>query len=91
MTRLLLTWLLPLLAPTLAYLAWFWWRARVVRANGGTPPAIERGPWVWLIGAGAVLTLAVLGVGALTRGAPSDAVYVPPVKVDGRIVPGHFE
>lgn len=61
--------ILPLLAPTIIYMAF-------KRSQGTTPViAAKDAPWVWLSGAGVVLLAAVLAVWALTTGGGTDAVY----------------
>lgn len=92
MVRVLLTYILPLLAPAAVFVLWTWARATYVRRHGGQPPAIEDGPWFWLLLSGGVLVLATLGATALLTeaGRPGDT-YVPPRVIDGKIVPGHHE
>ncbi|HZT52255.1 MAG TPA: DUF6111 family protein [Stellaceae bacterium] len=81
MTRVALTILLPLLAPTAIY---FLWLHTVGRAD-------ERGtPWTWLIVGGlaaAALALVIIGVGT---GGPRPGRYVPPHLEGGRLVPGQI-
>ncbi|MGQ9371868.1 DUF6111 family protein [Azospirillum sp. ST 5-10] len=79
--RLLLTVLLPLLAPTLLYAAWVLLQAR----RGGPSP---RWPWLWLAGGGVAFLATVLGAWALSEGAPPHARYVPAHLEDGRVVEG---
>lgn len=92
MIRLLLSTLIPLLAPTVFFFVWIWIRNRYVLDHDGKAPPVERGVWFWLLILGGVLVLAVFAVSALTgpSGAPDDR-YVPPVEKDGVIIPGHFE
>ena len=93
MLRIVLVYILPLLAPTLVFLTWVWLRGRYVATHGGKAPAIEDGPWFWLIFSGGILVLITMGAMALffgERGAPGDT-YVPPHVIDGRVVPGHHE
>lgn len=80
--RLLLTVLLPLLAPTLIYLAWV-----AVRVRNGAPPPVRR-PWLWLAVGGVAFLMLVLAAWALSEGAPPHARYVPAHLEDGRLVPG---
>lgn len=92
MVRILLTYVLPLLAPALVFILWTWARAAYVRSHGGQPPAIEDGPWFWLALSGGLLLLLTLGASALLTesGRPGDT-YVPPQVIDGKVVPGRHE
>jgi hypothetical protein len=90
--RILLQYVLPFLLPTLCYLLWVWYATRRANATGGTAPALAEGPWVWLIGAGAALVIAMLAAIALTTGADRDAgSYRAPVFKDGEIVPPGYD
>lgn len=91
MTRILITYLIPFLMPLAAYLLWVWYRTAYAKKHGGEPPQVEKGPWPWLLLAGAVLTLVIMGTTALLRGADAGADYAPPRYEDGRIVPGRLE
>jgi hypothetical protein len=97
MIRLLLEFLLPLLAPTLLYGFWLAWRR-------GRQPAAEEGdaapapaswgdaPWIWLGGIGVVLVAVVaivLGQGRSLGDA--GGIYVAPRVIDGQVVPGHVD
>lgn len=89
MIRILLTWILPLLLPTAAYLAWVLW-ARRRRAAGG--PEMMDVPWTWLLAAGLALAFLVTGALYLGEGAGTNADYVPAhIDEEGRFVPGRFE
>ncbi len=95
MTRILLTIVIPLLAPTLAYIAYlFVARALQRRARGpgqgAQPlPALRTWPWLWLALAGTVLVaLSFVFLSETTTQAPG-GVYVPPQFIDGQVVPGH--
>ncbi len=92
MVRILLTYVLPLVAPALVFVLWTWARATYIRSHGGQPPAIEDGPWFWLTLAGGLLLLATLaGTALLTEGGKPGDKYVPPRVIDGKVVPGHHE
>lgn len=99
MIRLLIEFLLPLLAPTIAYAIW---RALPRRGaapgegdGAGAPAATpwREAPWIWLGGTGIVLVVAVAATLGMTRslGDIGGGTYVAPRSVDGRIVPGHLE
>lgn len=97
MIRLLLEFLLPLFAPTLAYAFWLALRRRPADEGPDGPDAAaavpERGaPWVWLGATGIVLVAVVAVVLGMTRslGEPG-GTYVAPRVIDGRIVPGHVD
>lgn len=84
MLRLVLRFLLPLLAPTIAYFIWVWVMKRIGAEREW------KHPWHWLAVSGVVCMLAALGWFALTGGAPAGSVYVPPEWKDGKVVPGHY-
>ncbi len=91
MSRILLTYIVPLLMPAMAYVAWAWYRQGYVARHGGAAPKLEQGPWPLLFFLGAVFALAVLGTTALIRGGSPDETYVPPHLENGELVPGHLE
>ncbi|MFO0291926.1 MAG: hypothetical protein ACK51F_01150 [Rhodospirillales bacterium] len=99
MIRLLLEFLLPLFAPTLAYAFWLAWRRRGAgdgadAADGQSAPATSPGgaPWLWLGAAGIALVAVVAVTLGLTRSlGDADGTYVAPRVIDGRIVPGHVD
>jgi hypothetical protein len=88
MLRILLTIVVPLILPTVIYLAWMQaWQA--VPRNG-----LDRWtalPWLWLTGSGVVLLVVMLLVVTVGFGTSQSGVYVPPRWENGRIVPGHIE
>ena len=88
MLRILLTYLLPLLAPVLLYMGWTAWARRRALATGEEPPSLEKSSIFWSLIAGLVLMIAALAVLALTGGRPADDVgkYKAPHLEDGRIV-----
>jgi hypothetical protein len=91
MLRILLSTLIPLLAPTVFFLAWLWLRNRYLVTHKGEAPPIEKGVWFWLAAAGGLLTVLLFAVSAwLAPSGHPDDIYVPPQEVDGKIVPGHF-
>lgn len=81
MIRILLTYILPLLVPTVIYFLW-------LRFSGGGAQQRET-PWAWLIGAGIFLAAVVLAGLALLGGTP-EGVYEPAHMEDGKLVPGRF-
>ena len=92
MGRILLFYVLPILLPTLAYLAWLAVeRRRVAQADGtGKRPWLDLS-WLSLMLLGIVLAGVAGIVIRLTTVSGTQGVYVPPRLIDGRIVPGHFE
>lgn len=90
MIRVLLTYLLPLVLPTVVYLLWL----RLSRPSAGAGRAaagddLRRAvPWLWLALAGLALVAATLAALALTGGGSPGETYVPPHVEDGRVVPG---
>jgi hypothetical protein len=88
MLREILTLVVPLLVPTLLYLAWL----RTMRwAEAGGAVAWRKLPWVWLVAIGVVLTAIVLVVVTVGFGTTMRGIYVPPRQEGGEIVPGHIE
>jgi Family of unknown function (DUF6111) len=82
MARAFLTIIVPLLLPTALYALW-------LASVGRTDPAVEWRalPWIWLAGAGAVLTLIVF-VTVVQTGGTREGSYIPPHLQNGTIVPG---
>ena len=92
MWRVLLEYVVPIVLPSLLYLAWLAYENRRV-ANGGegTVRRWQEGPWAWLFAAGVAIAVAGTFVLALWRSSGIEGHYVPPRVEDGRIVPGHME
>jgi len=88
MTRTFAMYVVPFLLPLAAYLVWAWYRQRHVVSHGGEAPPIEKGPWPYFLLAGALLTLSIAGIMALTRGADPGSDYTPARIENGKIVPG---
>lgn len=83
---------LPLVLPTLVYLAWIWVEGRRrARSAAGEPLRWwMRVPWVWTLCAGVALMAVSLTALALFGGAEPGATYQPAVFEDGRVVPGRL-
>lgn len=91
MTRLLLTYVLPLVLPTAIYVAWVWY-ARKTHKGEGELPGLRRGPLFWCLVAGFALMAGGLVTVALTSGAPpGSGDYRPPHLEGGKVVPPSFE
>lgn len=91
MTRIILTYVLPLLLPTLVYVAWISY-ARKKHDNDDEPPALRKGPLFWCLMAGFMLMVAGLVTIALTSGdPPGSGQYQSPRLEDGKIVPPRFK
>jgi len=87
MPREILTLVVPLLLPTVLYLAWL----RAVRwQEAGGAAVWQKLPWVWLAVTGVALTALVLVVVTVGFGTPTPGIYVPPHVENGRIVPGRI-
>ena len=76
MTRIFLTYVLPLLLPTLIYMAWVGY-ARKKHDNDDTPPALRKGPLFWCLLAGFMLMAGGLISIALMSGDPPDSGQCP--------------
>lgn len=92
MFRLFITYILPLVAPFLMYLAWNAYVRYKAKKAGEEAPSLEKGPIFWSLVAGFFLliisltTLALMGSHKADRGK-----YVPPRFEDGRIIPPNFD
>ncbi|MGE0725293.1 MAG: DUF6111 family protein [Alphaproteobacteria bacterium] len=87
MIRILLTTVVPLLLPILAYVGWLVLSGRIERRRAAAPEARQI-PWAPLIAAGVVLTAVTLVATSLVVGTPPWGEHVPPRLDDGRVVPG---
>jgi hypothetical protein len=87
MPREILTLVVPLILPTVLYLAWL--RLKHWSEAGGAV-AWQKLPWVWLAMTGVALTALVLFVVTVGFGDSQPGVYVPPHFENGQIVPGHI-
>jgi hypothetical protein len=105
MIRILLEYVVPVLAPFAVYFGWMWFanrRAAAGQAKAGAANETGAGvetrmaapgevPWFWLSAASLVLLTATLVAVALTTGEKPNGVYHPPVYKDGKVIPGHIE
>ncbi|HEX2113636.1 MAG TPA: DUF6111 family protein [Alphaproteobacteria bacterium] len=92
MLRVLLEYIVPIVLPSLLYLAWIAYEnRRIARGGEGVLRRWQEGPWAWLFAAGVVLAVAGTLMLSLLRGYGIEGQYVPPRVEDGRIVPGHVE
>lgn len=89
MIRIFVTYVVPLLLPTVLYLTW----AILSAGKDGKPklPAWQNGPWFWLAVAGAVLLAIVMGFTAWETGVQPGTRYIAPHLEDGRVIPGRVE
>ncbi len=85
MLREILTLVVPLLLPTVLYLAWLRFTQWSQSADA---MAWHTAPWVWLAAIGVVLTALVLFVVTVGFGTATPGTYVPPRAENGRIVLG---
>ena len=89
MIRILFEYLLPFILPALVYFGWIVaTRRRAEAAAAGTAPRWHDAPWIWLAGAGLLLTAIVLFAGALFGNDSPTGHYEPPRLIDGEIQPG---
>ena len=82
MLRILLQYVLPLLLPFLAYLAY----ARLTRRAG-----LNDAPWLGLAAAGVGLLVVSLVTWSIMSGSEPGETYVPARVEDGQVVPGTTE
>ena len=87
MTRILLQYVLPLLLPTLIFVAWL----MLTRKQGDNREDLWvrflEGPWLWLGVTGFTLMAAGLVYLGLSQGHPPGGTYQAPRYEDGRIIP----
>jgi hypothetical protein len=89
MLRQLLMVVLPLMLPTLIYMAYMMVERRKAAASGSTSvPWWVGAPWTWLVTGGVLLAAIVLFTLALTGGFDKSGTYHPAHLIDGRIVGG---
>lgn len=87
-----LTFVVPFVLPTIAYILWVYFRQEREDATvqGRRLPPWRDYPWTWLVTLGAVLTVvAVVLIGSL-GGAGTKAEYHPARYEDGKLIPGDF-
>ncbi|MGB0671038.1 MAG: hypothetical protein ACPGNT_06040 [Rhodospirillales bacterium] len=83
--RIFFQYILPLLLPTLGYLAFVWVLHKTGRRDG--QPDWARGPWYWLIAAGVVLAILSMLAFAGSSGLSETDQYHSPRWDGQRIVP----
>jgi hypothetical protein len=88
MLRILLTVIVPIVLPLLLYLGY----VRLVRrpqpaGKGEDAEDWQKGPWVWLLLAGAGLAIAALVALDMTTGVPPGTKLQSPYLENGKIVP----
>ena len=91
MSRVVLEFLMPMLLPVVVFVAWVLLSHRRPDQDRSVAERLRDGPWAWLILASVVVLAALLGIAAVTGGAPAGAKYRPPHVEDGKLVPGTFE
>ncbi len=84
MTRILITYVVPLVLPTLV---WYLWH-RLRPGQPGEEKGWQAAPWPQLSIAGLILLAATLSAYALLVGGVPGEVYQPARLIDGEIVPG---
>jgi len=91
MTRIFLTYILPLALPTLLYVGWLMYHGKRAKAKGDAPPQIaSTGIFVSII-IGFFLMMAGLIYVAMTSGvAPDAGKYQSPRYEDGKIIPPSY-
>jgi hypothetical protein len=89
MLKKLLTVVLPLMLPTLIYMAYMMIDRRKAAASGGAVvPWWVGAPWTWLITGGVLLAAIVLVTLALTGGFETSGTYHPARLIDGKVIEG---
>lgn len=91
MLRVLLTYVLPLIAPFVIYEVWRMLAPPKYGGSGtGEADPVDRMPWPWLAAAGVVLVVITVVSLALFSDWEEGSVYEPPQLIDGEVVPGRF-
>lgn len=92
MTKKFLTFVLPLIAPTIAYIMWIYFRREreEAQARGRRLPPWQEYPWVWLITIGAVLASATIVFFGTLGGVGTDVEYRPARYENGKLIPGEI-
>jgi hypothetical protein len=92
MTKKFLTFIVPFIAPTIAYIVWIYFRQerKDAMAHGRRLPPWQDFPWTWLVTLGAVFAAATLIFFGTTGGTGTDVEYRPARYEDGKLVPGEF-
>ena len=85
MTRILLTYILPLVLPALV---WYLWHQFRPQRPGEEKKGWQAAPLPQLAVAGLILLVATLGALAVLVGGDPGDVYQPARLIDGRVVPG---
>jgi hypothetical protein len=89
MLKNLLTVVLPLMLPTLIYMAYaMFGRPKTAAPEVAAVHWWTGAPWTWLITGGVVLAAAVLVTVALTGGFDTAGTYHPARLIDGRLIEG---
>lgn len=105
MLRILITYILPLVLPSILFFGWASWVRKKIAAQHAQAQADDdtitadeiaaydiKAPWFRLILAGIIL----MGIGLLLSvflapPNPPDSVYVAPRIENGKVIPGHYE
>ena len=94
MIRILFTYVLPLVLPTILYFTWMGWVRRKISAMQRAGESIDhikiKTPWIRLILAGVILMTIGLVTIAFVGGAPANSDYTPPRMENGEIIPGEM-
>ncbi|NQV83408.1 MAG: hypothetical protein HQ494_06260 [Rhodospirillales bacterium] len=93
MFRIFITYILPLVLPTLIYVLWVWNARRTHDFEGEDPlPELRRGPLFWSLSSGLLMMIAGLITIALMSGDPPDSgTYQSPRLEGGKILPPSYK
>ena len=93
MTRIFLTYILPLVLPSLIYVLWIWNARRTHDPDSEDDlPGLRRGPLFWSLVSGFLLMITGLITIALISGDPPDSgTYQSPRLEDGKILPPSYK
>jgi len=93
MTRIFLTYILPLVLPSLIYVLWIWNARRTHDPDSEDDlPGLRRGPLFWSLVSGFLLMITGMITIALMSGDPPDSgTYQSPRLEDGKILPPNYK
>lgn len=89
--RALISYVLPLLLPTVLYILYMAWVRQRAQRGGNAPPGWQEGPVFWAVLGGLLLVVGVLITLFVTDGQSGiDKIYHPARSENGMVMPGRF-
>ena len=92
MLRIFFTYVLPLIAPTIIYMIWIFWRRQRAKKNKSIPPIFEQSSLFWSFILGAFFAGTMLVTLAFQGGFdPKSNIYVAPHLQNGKVIAPTFK